>query len=114
MKPFTNAIKSLLALISYIGPLLIIGLDEFSIVFKAIIASITFLYNAFYHYRTSNLGQKFAELKYKYEQDVKRYEEWQKSDSEYRRLYQERLDAAYAENEKLRQEIEVYKKAGKP
>lgn len=114
MKLFKNAIKDILILIAYIGPIILIVLDDFHIIFKVIIASITFLYNGLYRYRTSNLERDFAELKYKHKQDVQRYEEWQKSDSEYRRLYQERLDAAYVENEKLRQEIEIYKKAGEP
>lgn len=113
MGNFKSAFKGILLLIAYIGPLLLIGIDELSIVFKVIIA-ISYFYNAFYHYRTSNLERDFAELKYKYKQDIQRYEAWQKSDSEYRRLYEERLDAAYVENEKLRQEIEIYKKAGEP
>lgn len=114
MKPFKYIIKDICALIAYIGPLLIIGLDNFNIVFKAIIASITFLYNALYHYRKSDLERDFAELKHKHEQDVQRYEEWHKKDSEYITLYQSKLDEAYIEIEKLRDEINTYKKAGNP
>ena len=83
MKPFKYIIKDICALIAYIGPLLIIGLDNFNIVFKAIIASITFLYNAFYYYRTSNLEKEYNEFKYNHIQKVKHYEEWQKKDGEY-------------------------------
>lgn len=110
MKPFKYIIKYICALIAYIGPLLIIGLDNFNIVFKVIIASITFLYNALYHYRSSNLKRDFAELKHKHEQDVQRYEEWDKKDEEYLSFYKEQLDIALIENEKLRQEIETHKK----
>lgn len=92
MKPFKNAIKDICALIAYIGPLLIIGIDELNIVFKVIIAAITFLYNALYHYRTSNLKRDFEELKHKHQQDVQRYEEWLKKDEEYIAFYKEKLD----------------------
>ena len=115
MKPFKNAIKEIFLLIAYIGPLLIIGLDrELNIVFKGIIAGITFLYNAFYRHRTSDLEREFSELKQKHKQDIQRYEEWQKKDEEYLSFYKEKLDEAYIEIEKLNQEIETYKKAGKP
>ena len=113
MKPFKYIIKDICALIAYIGPLLIIGLDNFNIVFKAIIASITFLYNALYHYRSSNLKRDFAELKHKHEQDVKRYEKYDKNNEEYLSFYKEQLDIALIENENLRQEMDKYKKAGK-
>ena len=69
MKLFKNAIKDILLLIAYIGPLLIIALDTSNIVFKGIIAAITFLHNALYRYRTSNLERNFAELKNKCKQD---------------------------------------------
>ena len=113
MERFKNAVKNICALIAYIGPLLIIGLDEFNIIFKVIVAGITFLYNALYHYRTSNLKQEFAELKNKNKSDVERYEKWDKNNEEYLSFYKEQLDIALTENEKLRQEIETYKKAGK-
>ena len=113
MKSFKNAIKDICALIAYIGPLIIIGLDDFNIVFKVIIAGITFFYNALYHYRTSGLKQELTELKYNYVEKVKHYEEWQKKDEEYLSFYKEQLDIALAENEMLRHEIETYKKAGK-
>ena len=114
MKTFKTAIKDICALIAYIGPLLIIRLDNFNIFFKVIIAAITFLYNAFYYHRTSDLERDFAELKCKYEKDTDKYYEWDKNTEEYLSFYKEQLDIALAENEKLRQEIETYKKAGEP
>ena len=113
MKSFKNAIKDIFVLIAYIGPLVIVGIDEMNIVLKAIIAGITFLCNALYHHRTSNIERDFAELKYKHKQDIQRYEEWIKKDEEYLSFYKEQLDIAYTKNEKLRQEIEIYKEAGK-
>lgn len=114
MKVFKNAIKDILLLIAYFGPFIIIGLDDFHIIFKFVIASITFIYNAIYHYRTSDLERDFAELKCKYEKDTDKYYEWDKNTEEYLSFYKEQLDIALAENEKLRQEIETYKKAGEP
>lgn len=114
MKSSKNAIKDICVLIAHMGPLLIIGIDGLNIVFKVIIALITFLYNALCLHHTSNTEQELSELKYKYKQDVKRYEEWQKKDSEYITLYQTKLDEAYIEIEKLRDEINTYKKAGDP
>ena len=111
MKPLKNAVKDICALIANIGPIAFIAFDGINIVFK-IIAGITFIYNTLYHYRTSNLERDFAELKQKYNQDVKHYEEWQKNDEEYLAFYKDKLEEAYIENEKLREEIDTYKKAG--
>ena len=112
MKPFKKAIKDICALIAYIGPILIVALDNFNIVFKVTIATITFFYNAFYHYRASDLEREFIELKHKHKSDVERYEKYDKNSEEYLSFYKEQLDIALTQNETLRQEIETYKKAG--
>ena len=114
MKSFKNVIKDIFLLIAYIGPLILIYLDDFNIVFKGIIAGITFGCNALYHYRTSNLEREFSELKCKYKHDIQQHYEWYKNSEEYLSFYKEQLDIAQTENEKLRQEIEIYKKAGEP
>lgn len=114
MKAFKNAIKDILILIAYIGPLILILLDDFNIAFKIIIAGITFLCNAIYRHRTSNLKEEFSELKNKYKNDIQRYEKWDKNNEEYLSFYKNKLDEAYTKIDKLNQEIETYKKAGKP
>ena len=113
MKPFKKAIKDICALIAFIGPILMVALNNFNIVFQTI-AAITFFYNALYHYCTSNLEREFTELKHKHKSDVERYEKYDKNNEEYISFYKEQLDIALTENEKLHQEIETYKKAGKP
>ena len=109
MKPFKIVIKDILLLIAYIGPLLIIGLDNFNIIFKVIIAGITFLYNAFYYHRTSNIKEELSELNYKYIQEIKHHKEWQKKDGEYLVRYQKQLDIAHTENKKLHDELNSLK-----